>query len=702
MNHSEILNNCLDLFKKVLLDGVESSVKHVLQDIFNQAENASSNAQEQLLFENYKLLKLYYPQMMQSMEQTTAVMPEFISEQISRSDKKISLSLVEDEELEISLSLTQLEAQLDNRFHAELHALEKRLRVLYASRNMDRNNMPFSPESISWILSRVLETIELDVSVKASLIDKMTRVLSEDMRAVYVRMNDLFIEAGILPNIRPEAKARAESAAAARRAPAAESGAPAEDGTSNYNYEQQSKQLINSIFELLSSRGGTTAGPSEQSISEAVETSDLEVAMSALSKERKFEANSQSMSAIKAELIEQVAQHSGLLSPQLSQAQAKSLDVMGMVYDQIKQDESIDDHIQSSINSINLPLLRMAMTDRSFFESNSHPARQYLEMMIYAAQQWHGSSVVKKLSKFSDRIAQSFDGSKQAFTEATEALRSYLDTTEKRARKAEEKWVSAAQGREKLELARESVHDMISEWLQDNKIRFVETVLTQVWEDAMVLTLLRHGKHSEKWHRRVRAAETLAHMGSPDKVNALSGKKKIESLHALDTTMDELGYSKRDREKVINNLKVCTEWSSAEPEERADTPQIERVMSLEESASKKEAETERKNKRIEDIRELNDKEKSILAKLRILPYGTVFDFFINQQRDKIRRKLSWLSPISNKALFLDQFGKQPHEVTLQRVAIDIARGNVVQVEVESGGYFEKALNRIVKSLKSLV
>ena len=171
-------------------------------------------------------------------------------------------------------------------------------------------------------------------------------------------------------------------------------------------------------------------------------------------------------------------------------------------------------------------------------------------------------------------------------------------------------------------------------------------------------------------------------------------------MHHLDQTMDELGFSKRDRISTKDNIHTCLGWQeSDEVEVKKEAPKLKKVLSIDEAVKSEKIETA--NKKIEEIRELNDEEKEMKERVVNLPYGTMFDFIINQQNDTLRRKLSWVSTMSEKVLFVDLVGRHPHKMKLQRLAIDLCRKNVIRVELPEGGYFKNALNKIIGRLKNM-
>ena len=240
----------------------------------------------------------------------------------------------------------------------------------------------------------------------------------------------------------------------------------------------------------------------------------------------------------------------------------------------------------------------------------------------------------------------------------------------------------------------------MKEILDGCDVKFVKDIINHVWRDSLTLTLLREGKDSEQWRSKIKSASTIALIGNKKEFNNLTGPEKISAMHHLDKTMDELGFSKRDRQATKDNIHACFGWQeNDEGKQQSEKPKLKKVLSIDEAAKSEEIETE--NKKIEEIRELTEEEKSIREKVINYPYGTLFDFIINQQKETLRRKLSWVSTMSDSALFVDLLGRHPHKMKLQRVAIDMCRKNIIRVELPEGGYFKNALSKIMNKLKKM-
>lgn len=747
-----LIESCLQPFKSSMIKSLESAMHTTLQNIFSQAEHATSNQQETQLFEQYNILKKTSAKLMDSLGVIIDSMPDEITEQISMGQEVIKLSLVEEEELEISLAFTQLESVLDIKFTKYLFALEKRLKILFAAKNISKSNMPFGVASICWVFSQALDLSQSNIKVKTSIIEHLKKMLVQELFDVYKKIDRYFVQAGILPNIKIEPQIPKRRNTESQNSNSSNKGGNAngsnhtnpssdsfgyndqantpyasfgelqgqqqnqQQGLEQLNQNQatvpnsnvfnqksriadeifsKTSELVNSIFGLMNT--GRTQNLQSTNETSNIENGVMDTTLDNLSKITSVAAGSTEIDKLKEMILDNVRNETGIYYPSLSMEQQNSLDVMGMFYDQVKQDNAIDSNMLSSLNAINIPLIRTAIGDNTFFENNSHPAREYLEKIIYASQKWHGTSVVKNLHKFSSAVASEFDGTTKAFDYANEELDSYLRLTERRAKKAEEKWVNAAKGKEKLDISRHKVEEVIENVSENAKPEFVKNVIKYVLQDALTLSLLRHGEDSEEWHKNINTSETIAKMANPELIKDLTPKQKIESLHHLDQTMDELGFSENDRSKTLNNIKECAQAAS--------TDDLKEDIKLEEVA------TINKNKKnikkagsakIEELRPLTDLEKTELTKIRLMPYGSLFDFITNQQRNRIRRKLSWFSPVSNKALFVSMLGKQPYEKSLNAVAIDVARKNIIPVKIKKKKYFDTVLIDIFSKLKGIV
>ncbi|KHL52748.1 DUF1631 family protein, partial [Xanthomonas cannabis] len=94
-------------------------------------------------------------------------------------------------------------------------------------------------------------------------------------------------------------------------------------------------------------------------------------------------------------------------------------------------------------------------------------------------------------------------------------------------------------------------------------------------------------------------------------------------------------------------------------------------------------------------------EDACYAQLRSLPFGTWFEFVINQQGDLRRQRLSWYSPMTGHALFVNQRGQKIGEHSLDGLARLMAGGQARLLVEEKSRLIDRAWHATVRTLRSL-
>jgi hypothetical protein len=93
-------------------------------------------------------------------------------------------------------------------------------------------------------------------------------------------------------------------------------------------------------------------------------------------------------------------------------------------------------------------------------------------------------------------------------------------------------------------------------------------------------------------------------------------------------------------------------------------------------------------------------EQAHYDRLRVMPYGTWIEFTSNQQGDVVRRRLSWYSPVTDKALFVNQRGQRVGEQSLDSIARLLAIGQARVVVAERGRLIDRAWQATLNALRS--
>ena len=84
-----------------------------------------------------------------------------------------------------------------------------------------------------------------------------------------------------------------------------------------------------------------------------------------------------------------------------------------------------------------------------------------------------------------------------------------------------------------------------------------------------------------------------------------------------------------------------------------------------------------------------------------MPFGAWFELSINQQGERVRRKLAWYSTVTGHALFVNQRGVRTDEKSLHQLAHDIVHGQAAIIEPEQESLVDRAWKAIMASLRQL-
>lgn len=114
--------------------------------------------------------------------------------------------------------------------------------------------------------------------------------------------------------------------------------------------------------------------------------------------------------------------------PELSAAEAVSIDIVAMLFDFIFNDPTLPPPVLSLLAQLQMPVLKVAMRDHSFFACRRHPARRFLDGIAAAAREASlpdaGEFFVARLGAAVDRINCRFETHVEVFAEVLLELQS--------------------------------------------------------------------------------------------------------------------------------------------------------------------------------------------------------------------------------------------------------------------------------------
>lgn len=395
-------------------------------------------------------------------------------------------------------------------------------------------------------------------------------------------------------------------------------------------------------------------------------------------------------------------------SPSLESEDADTFDLVGLLFDSLLKEGRTTAQMGNLMSRLQVPLLRVALRDKSFFTRRTHPARQFLNAVAETGMYWLDGSdddrgLVDKMQVVVDRVAHEYQDSVDVFEELLSELARHMQTLVRKSDVAERRQVDALKGRERLEQAREIAQKAIQDRLAGRKTKtLIKTLLEQAWTDVLALTVLRHGEDSDAFRRRLDLVDRLIAAGSPGHEAELNNATtRVELRQEVETGLAQVGVHHEDVQAVVDRLFASGEETVAANEDGATLTEVAARLKARSKLGEEgdhpvhsHLPTRPKLDPPLDARELE-----ILAKVKTLPFGTWFEVK-SVGGDRIRRKLSWFSPLTGRCLFVNQRGSKVDETDVEHLVRDIGSGRISLLEDKPDNLLDRAFGAIVRTLKS--
>ena len=715
-----------------LLDNVDDT-------LFDLAEKAESNASQTEYFDGMRETRKMRPRIERLFgERVTRGFADFAAgRQPKGSDAQRAfsasgeLSLVDDRELEESLAVSSMVAKADGRLSSALVALNQRLSVLSGGRSTTNTNNPLGPGALTEAFREALgELSEVNIRVRLIILKMFERYVLKALDTLYHDVNVRLVQAGVLPQLRhPNVVRRHASAGLAPRVAGGAAEAAAMGGATDYladPADELHSELMQRLTSLLASRrqhvygdGGLPAqgGSGLASLTPA----ELLGALTLLQGESRplpmLPAATDTTAAIdmvqrlKDELMLQIQRLSGQAKAHVSGSDEDTIDLVGMLFEYILQDHTIPAPMQVLLARLQIPYLKVAILDRRMFAHATHPARKLLDQLADAAKGWSEESdrdhrLFAKVKSVVETLLQDFDDDIGVFERQLAEFTQFAEQNRKRAELAESRATEAARGRERLQDARRrAAQEILSRISGRNLPTLLRGVLTRPWANYLVLIVLRQGVESPEFRAAVHFVDDFVATIDPPRGDAerTQYKNALASIEKhLRAGLATVAFQEPDIDRLLAELWKFWRQQVGEPAPAApaEEPALDPAAVLGVNADAQPAITDAAPDADDDLDsdEMSvDVDADTLQAVRDLKIGSWVEF-VDDTGTRERAKLSWISPISGKYLFVNRRGLKVADRTAVQLASELLSGRAMILEEVP--LFDRALDAIVDRLRN--
>jgi hypothetical protein len=733
----DLLNAVRSIATRRLQQYIGNMFEHVDDALFDLAEKAENNAAQMHYFDGMREVRKRRPVIERSfLAQVSRELNDFVSGNRTTPQTgapaplagSIELSLVADNELEESLAITSMIGKNETRLARDLFAVNQRLSVICGGIKIDDATNPIGPALLAQAFRQSMRELSADMRVKLIIYKLFDRYVMASLDELYQETNAELMRAGVLPQLRHEVLRQGGASAATTGGVAAgvagtpgDMSAPvaADDG-------EASAELLQTLRTLFGARRAHPNVPLSAMTQGTLPTAnELIGALSVLQSQAATLPVApvatgastlditQQVLQLKEQLLSQLGSLRGQRPGQIATMDEDTIDLVGMLFEFILEDRNLPPQMQVMLARLQIPYLKAAILDRKLFAHRQHPARRLLDGLADAAKSWSEESdrdgrLHDTIKAIVERLLQEFDDDMTIFDRLNAELQQFQENNRRRAELAEQRVAESTRGREKLEQARRRAAREILNRIGDHVLPpLIHGVLSRAWANYMVLTILRKGEESTEFREALRFVD--AFIASTKPVRTPEAKRDLRQLlpgieRALRKGLTNVAFQEADIERLLSQLLTYYRQQLGEA-----APATEQQPQAAESTPAPLPIPESIQPLAESMADLDDdpahaepepaaiapEVREELERINALKPGTWLEFNTDAEHFE-RAKLSWISPMSGRYLFVNRRGLKVADYSPYELATVMVEGRARILA--SNALFDRAMDAIVDRL----
>lgn len=522
---------------KVFFDRADDS-------LFEMADKAHSNQEQNLFFDSMREVRVQrrgiekrFTEALEDAFAALIVSPSESAASASADDFTVDgLSLVENDDLEEMVALDNSINRANAEFGEAVQQISLRLDSLVPVKVYQKNN-PVGPDLLCQTIMTQVKKLDVGIKAKLILFKLFDKVVIAGLGEVYGAINQLLVDHNVLPSLSSTTRSgqrhgrrasdragdagqvpqNAAAPSADQQAPAQEqrqAGTPDRRANPSGQFQSQVAESATQSHlspEVIAALQGLF-GNNTQSNSSAGLLNVLSLA------QRLPMPATTSASGINVRaLISDIQQRQGGTDTQIARMDEEVINLVNMLFEFILDDRNLAKPMKALISRMQIPVIKVALLDKSFFTKGGHAARRLLNEMSKAALGWQGDSetgkrdpLYRKMDEIVRKLLNEFDTDVSLFSDLLADFSSFIEKEKRRSAVLERRTLDAEDGKAKAEVARATVALEIElRTVNEALPEVVYQLIDSVWSNVLFVTSLKHGYKSEAWLGSLKTLEDL-------------------------------------------------------------------------------------------------------------------------------------------------------------------------------------------------
>lgn len=681
---------------------------------FKLADRASSNNEQNMYFEAMREVRsqkntiksLFHAELTQVFNFITNNHPVRIQ------DNADSLSLVQTDELEKHVAITSIVSKARVECQEELYHFNRRIDPLFPDFGIDENNSPLDPRQICEAFASACKPLELDIKALIILYKQFETIVIGKLPSLLSRANQQLIDAGAQAKIEHEiARNTSPTSKPKERQETAIQPTGGQEFQHKFN---ELSQLLSSVRDIAMT--GQLGFPLFVSDSTGPEIPQRELngILSELQHENKEHLTGTGLLEPQIDirtLLQQVVQQRKDVgkSTKVSKSDEDVINLVAMFFDFVLDDKQLPIHVQALISRLQIPVLKVSLKDRSFFNKAEHPVRKLINEIVAAgigmleSETQSRNALFKKMTSIVHNIHDTYSEDEAVFERTLEELQEYRNKEENKAARIEKRTSETAEASAKTQHTKEMIKEMVLERLCDVQAPLqIQTFLIEDWQQVLFLAKIKFGTESSEWIEVIQVMDdliwtALEHSDDKSRVRQQRIIPDLQSrLHRW------LSTAKPSPQAIDSALEPIIKMQQQLL--RADMVNMDRTTlnNQQQSALKPDQEFEKPWKEMTAVERQQVQYQALtydfIKKVEELPLGTWVLFNKTADGSSLRCKLAAKIETNDHFVFVNRLGFKVMEKKRKEFALNMQQGKAKLLE--STHFFDRMMHKVSDRLQT--
>jgi len=719
----------------VLLNCIDELFTHCDDLFFDLSSRAASNSEQNLYFESMRELRVKKHGVANRFKHN--VNHSFASLVTGKAQTSISthaepsnrdgLSLVQNDDLEQEVSISSMTTKARVNSQESIYHLTTRLDYLVHQHKVDENNNPLDPQQLCNDFAQACELFDINIKARIIIYKQFERHVISRFANIYSAANGLLIDAGVLPKI---------TTSVGHKAGELYSNDAKENGPDNTDQEQDVTQSLRATNEALEAEAIGLAY-------NLLEISDLFNSIRALGVDTATLPNYKSFSANPGPVMDSHALFDTLSRLQLNAAKPSStsnrqqidlrklvnkilagkdpkqpqavhrsdedvINLVAMFFDFVLDDPAVPVTIQAQIGRLQIPILKVALKDETFFSNGNHPARKLVNYMAANSIGWEDSAAkdkdafYNKILSIVQNVNKNYVDSVGVFSDELTELIAFVEKQQHKTSLVEKRTNQSLEGKARTQKAKTVVQEMLFEKLEKQQLpEIISNFLVNEWLQLLMIIHLKDGEDSPQWLDSIQLVDDLVWVCQRQlDVKSIERLEKIkphlmqrihEGLSKVANTEDQAKNLVAEIERTLSAVQMAGDPVPLVPLTAEQAISLGHTPGQGSKSWQNMTGMERQQAKYQALT------YEFIKKAEELPIGSWVSYKDAETGGLLRCKLANRIEVSDTYVFVNRFGFKSIEKNRKDFAFDMQQG--IASPLDAGHLFDRAMSNVMDQLR---